>query len=186
MLQEQAITYSLIALRAVLRRHPDVYVSGYTLVYDAPRTHRPGRVSPIWVIPDVLVAFGVGSHRRLSYVVWREGKAPDFVLEVASPSTWRRDRDEKPALYASLGVREYFLYDPVGGLLEPRLQGHALRGGRYRPMPPERLANGERGLRSEVLGLWAFLEGPGQALRWHDPRDREGPRRSRGSPRHPR
>ena len=66
-------------------------------------------------------------------------------------------------------MREYFLYDPVGGRLEPRLQGHVLREGRYRPLRPERLANGERGLRSETLGLWAYLQGPEQALRWHDP-----------------
>ena len=66
-------------------------------------------------------------------------------------------------------MREYFLYDPVGGRLEPRLQGHVLRDGRYRPLRPERLPNGERGLRSETLGLWAYLQGPEQALRWHDP-----------------
>ena len=119
--------------------------------------------------PDVLVAFGVGSHRRRSYAIWKEGKPPEFVMEIASVSTWRRDRDEKPAIYESLGVREYFLYDPVGGRLEPRLQGHVLRDGRYRPLRPERLANGERGLRSETLGLWAYLQGPEQALRWHDP-----------------
>ena len=119
--------------------------------------------------PDVLVAFGVGSHRRRSYAIWQEGKPPEFVMEIASVSTWRRDRDEKPAIYESLGVREYFLYDPVGGRLEPRLQGHVLRDGRYRPLRPERLPNGERGLRSETLGLWAYLQGPEQALRWHDP-----------------
>ena len=49
------------------------------------------------------------------------------------------------APYESLGVSEYSLFDPVGGLLEPRLQGHVLRDGRYRPMRLERLPNGERG-----------------------------------------
>ena len=57
----------------------------------------------------------------------------------------------------------------MGGRLEPRLQGHVLREGRYRALRPERLPNGERGLRSETLGLWAYLQGPEQALRWHDP-----------------
>ena len=102
-------------------------------------------------------------------MVWQEGKPPDFVLEVASASTWRRDRDEKPSIYESLGVREYLLYDPVGGRLKPRLQGHVLRGGAYRSMEPERLPNGERGLRSEVLGLCVYLRGPEEAIRWHDP-----------------
>ena len=170
MFQDEAISYTLLVLRAALRRrHPEVYVSGYTLVYDTGGTDESGRSSPVWVVPDVLVAFGVGSRNRQSYVLWQEGKPPDFVLEVASVSTWRRDRDEKRSLYESLGVREYLLYDPMGGLLEPRLQGHVLRGGAYRAMELERLVNGERGLRSEVLGLWAYLRGPGRALRWHDP-----------------
>ena len=165
--QEPAISDTLLALRTALGHHPGVFVSGYTAVYDV----APDGGRPVWVVPDVLVAFAVGDHARLSYMMWHEGKAPEFVLEVASVSTWRRDRDEKPALYASLGVREYFLYDPVGGLLEPRLQGHRLRrgGGGYGALRPERLENGERGLRSEALGLWVWLEGPGQALRWHDP-----------------
>ena len=41
----------------------------------------------------------------------------------------------------------------MGGRLEPRLQGHVLREGRCRALRPERLPNGERGLRSETLGL---------------------------------
>ena len=167
--QEKPITYTLLALRAALRRHPGVYVSGYTLVYGAGGADESGRTTPVWVEPDVLVAFGVGGHDRLSYVIWQEGKPPDFVLEVASVSTWRRDRDEKPSLYESLGVKEYVLYDAVGGLLEPRLQGHVLRGGAYRAMELESLPNGEPGLRSEVLGLFAYLRGPDQELRWHDP-----------------
>ena len=166
MFQEAAISDTLLALRTALRHHPGVFVSGYILVYDtAPEGDRA-----LWVVPDVLVAFGVGDHARLSYVMWREGKAPDFVLEVASVSTWQRDRDVKPALYASLGVREYFLYDPVGGLLELRLQGHRLQhDGAYRALRLERLGGGGWGLRSKALGLWVRLDGPGQALRWHDP-----------------
>ena len=167
--QEEVLIYTVSALKRVLGRHPGTYVAGYTLLYDTIRPDEPGRVPPPWLEPDVLVAFGVGSHRRRSYAIWQEGKPPEFVMEIASVSTWRRDRDEKPAIYESLGVREYFLYDPVGGRLEPRLQGHVLRDGRYRPLRPERLANGERGLRSETLGLWAYLAGPEQALRWHDP-----------------
>ena len=125
-----------------------------------------------------MVAVGVDDSLRDSWVIWQEGKAPDFVLEVASESTWKRDRDEKPAIYASMGVAEYFLYDPVGGRLDPRLQGYALRGGAYRALPSEVLADGVRGVRSAVLGLWAYLRGPEQVLRWRDPatgRDLEDP-----------
>lgn len=38
--------------------------------------------------------------------------APDFIVEVLSPSTESRDRNEKLAVYARFGVREYWLVDP--------------------------------------------------------------------------
>lgn len=45
-----------------------------------------------WLRPDVLVAFGVGrGHERSTFRVWEGGNAPDFVLEVASPSTAEHD-----------------------------------------------------------------------------------------------
>ena len=162
------ISYSVYALRRSLRR-PDVFVAGDLLVYQEGRPDAAGRVLPVWVAPDVLVSFGVEDRDRGSYVIWQEGKPPDFVMEIASTSTWKRDRDEKPAVYASLGVGEYFLFDAVGGRLEPRLQGHALRGGAYRPLPREVLPNGEWGVRSEVLGLCVYSKGSQRALRWFDP-----------------
>ena len=144
-------------------------MAGELLVYSEGREEADGRVRAESVVPDVLVAFGVGGHRRHSYVVWQEGKAPEFVLEVASGSTWRRDCEEKPGVYAGLGVREYFLYDPVGRWLEPRLQGYGLVGGRYRRLGAERIGGGEWGLRSRELGLWAWAKGAGGELRWGDP-----------------
>ena len=54
--------------------------------------------------------------------MWRVGKAPDFVLEILSPSTSRKDAADKPALYRRMGAREYFLFDPTDRL-EPRLHG---------------------------------------------------------------
>ncbi len=79
--------------------------------------------------PDLFVAFGMPPRRqrpRRSFVVWRqEGRKPDIVLEIASKKTRRRDAKEKPGVYAGLGVREHFLYDP-DGVLRPELQGFAL------------------------------------------------------------
>ena len=145
------------------------------LVYAAGPEDAAGLVRAVSVAPDVMVAVGVDDSLRDSWVIWQEGKAPDFVLEVASESTWKRDRDEKPAIYASMGVAEYFLYDPVGGRLDPRLQGYALRGGAYRALPSEVLADGVRGVRSAVLGLWAYLRGPEQGAALARPCDRAGP-----------
>ena len=42
---------------------------------------------------------------RMNFKVWEEGKGPDFVLEVASPNTWREDVQRKPGVYARLGER---------------------------------------------------------------------------------
>lgn len=39
--------------------------------------------------------------------------APDFVAEILSPSTAKRDRAEKRLKYRRSGVREYWLVDPV-------------------------------------------------------------------------
>jgi Uma2 family endonuclease len=64
----------------------------------------------------------------------------------------------KPALYARLGVPEYFLFDPTCEYLEPPLQGHRLIGGRY-----ERVAaDAEEAVMSEQLGL--RLRGEGRHL----------------------
>lgn len=44
--------------------------------------------------------------------------APDLVVEVHSPSTEKRDRDEKFRLYDRSGVREYWMLDPDLSLIE--------------------------------------------------------------------
>lgn len=38
--------------------------------------------------------------------------APDFIIEILSPSTQRRDRFDKFSLYQRAGVREYWIVDP--------------------------------------------------------------------------
>ena len=186
MYQDKVTYYTVLALQRALRHHQGVYVGGCTLVYNVGRPGEDGWISPVWIVPDAVVSFGVGSHERSSYVMWREGKPPEFVMEFASVSTWKRDRDEKPARYESLGVSEYFLYDPVGGLLEPRLQGHVLSEGRYRALRPERLPNGERGLRSEVAESVGVPAGTARGAALVRPRDRAGSRRPRRDPRCPR
>ena len=121
------------------------------------------------IAPDVLVAFGLGSHNRSSYKVWEEGKPPDWVLEVASPSTSANDLDGKRMEYAAMGVPEYWLFDPKGDQFPagmPQLQGLALAAGAYRPLAA-RLVDGKRVVRSEVLALDIRVEG--ELLRFRDP-----------------
>ena len=119
--------------------------------------------------PDVLVAFELGLHKRSSYFVWREGKPPDWVLEVASPSTQTKDRDCKLRRYAAMGVAECWLFDPAGDVYPrrtPRLQGLRLVDGEYSPLK-SRLVGGVRMIRSEVLCLDIRVDG--ELLRFRDP-----------------
>src|SRR5262249_55509835 len=59
--------------------------------------------------PDVMVVKGVPKRERLNYLVWQEGKAPQFVIELTSSSTRREDTRKKYDLYRdTLKVKEYF------------------------------------------------------------------------------
>ena len=97
----------------------------------------------------MFVVFGVEKKVRDIYLLWEEGKGPDFVLEVSSKKTYRADLSRKKELYAQvLGVKEYFLYDPQHRYLSPPLQGYRLIDGAYVQISPV----GDR-ISSTVLGL---------------------------------
>ena len=66
------------------------------------------------VAPDVFVVFGAEARKRAVYKLWEEPKAPDFVLEVASPSTWKDDEGPKGEFYARLGARVELAVRPHG------------------------------------------------------------------------
>ena len=119
------------------------------------------------VAPDVFVVFGVEARVRMHYLVWEEGKAPDFVLEVASKSTWREDLGRKRDLYARLGVKEYWQYDPTGEYFSPVLQGLRLAGGVYVRQLAVASPDGALTLTSETLGL--ELRAQGAEMRFRDP-----------------
>jgi Uma2 family endonuclease len=137
--------------------HSDVYVTGNLLLFyeeGDPRKH---------VAPDVFVVRGVEKKDRDHYLVWKEGKAPDLVIEITSKTTRREDQKKKKDLYRDvLRVGEYFQFDPTEDYLEPPLQGFRLIEGEYMSIEP---VNGR--LPSEVLGL--HLERDGKRLRLFNP-----------------
>ena len=57
--------------------------------------------------PDIAVIKGVDVQDVTSWRVGKTGPAPQVVFEVGS-ETWKNDLDEKPLLYAHMGVQEYF------------------------------------------------------------------------------
>jgi len=146
----------MIDLRLMLeeryRDRKDVYVSGNLLLY-----YVEGDISRS-LAPDVFVVMGVAGKLRRVYKLWEEGKGPDFVIEVTSRSTRTEDVGKKRELYRDrLGVKEYFLFDPEGDYLLPRLKGIRFREGKEEEIPEERGR-----LHSEQLGL--HLEAQGSNL----------------------
>ena len=144
-------------LKAWFAGQTRIYVSGNLLIFYVPGNKRKH------VAPDVFVVIGTANHPRENYLLWEEGKGPDFIIELTSSSTRKEDIDKKFKLYRDvLKVKEYFLFDPKGDYLKPRLQGYRLENGEYVPIA---LVDGR--MPSEVLGL--HLEADGWVLRLYDP-----------------
>ncbi len=160
--QRNAIMYGISALTRHFKDRPDVYVSGDLLIY-----YEKGNPE-VSIAPDVFVVFGVENRERLNYKLWEERHAPAFVLEVASPSTWRDDLGRKRSVYARLGVREYWQYDPAGEHLPARLQGERLTPSGYERQPAATALDGTLTLRSETLGL-ELRAAPGREMRFRNP-----------------
>ena len=158
-----AIVECFFGLRRHWRGRRDVFVGADQFIHWDRNYHSRKNPKNPPIAPDVYVAFGVADRHRLSYVVWEEGKPPDFVLEVVSPSSRRRDEKEKPLVYAKMGVPEFFLYDPRAKPA-PALFGFKLRGGRggeYRPLLVDDFPQGAIGIHSEVLELCLCVRPPG-------------------------
>ena len=150
----------LSTLRAHYRDVLGARVNGDTFIYYAEGNPRRS------VSPDCYVALGLPEEsiesieRNNVYLLWEVGKAPDFVLEIGSPSTADRDLGLKRDLYAELGVSEYWRYDESGGDFygEP-LVGERLVDGEYQRIELRHESDGGTWSHSDILGL---------DLRWSD------------------
>lgn len=163
----RAMLDTIAALTEYFRQTPDIYVIGNMLLY-----YEEGN-SLASVAPDVFVVHGVHKGLRRTYKLWEEGQVPSIVVEFTSRSTRLEDLGTKRYLYESLGVREYFLCDPLAEYLIPPLQGYRLDDGEY-----TKLAVDEDGsLLSQELGIRLLREGgrlrlveaaSGEPLLWPD------------------
>ena len=135
----------------------NVYVSGNLLVFFEKGNNKRH------VSPDVFVVNGAEMRMRDNYLVWKEGIPPSVVIEITSKMTRAEDTQKKFKIYRDeIGVAEFFLFDPAGDYLEPRLQGYKLVGADYIPL---KAVNGR--LFSRELGLWLYHQG--EQLRLFDP-----------------
>ena len=122
-------------------------------------------------VPDLLVAFDVDPELyqdNNGYIVQAQGKAPDFVLEVASRSTGSEDTGPKRDDYAALGILEYWRFDKTGEFHGARLAGDRLVDGAYQPIPIDALDDDVLQGYSAALNL--ILRWERGQLGWYDPR----------------
>lgn len=136
-----------------LEPRSDYFCGGNMFVYYSTEQARAVKAGkPAYKGPDFFVVWDVdGSKPRKSWVAWEEGgRYPDLVVELVSPSTAKKDKEENLRFYAEvLRVAEYFWYDPD----TRELRGYRLAEGHYEPIVPN-----ERGwLWSRELGAYFGL-----------------------------
>jgi Uma2 family endonuclease len=122
-------------LRWLWSDRDDFYVSGNVTIYYSPNQ----RKSEDFRGPDFFVVLGTEGKPRKSWTLWEEdGKYPNVIVELLSPSTADNDRGLKKQIYQdTFRTLDYFWFDPeslefagfhlVDGLyqpLEPNSQGH--------------------------------------------------------------
>ncbi|BAP54765.1 hypothetical protein THII_0468 [Thioploca ingrica] len=146
----------LQTLRDYFANDPQIYVASDLMFYYEQGNPRAVKA------PDIFVVKGVGKHKRRVYKLWKEQAVPCTLFEITSKQTAQADLTTKYELYERLGVKEYFLFDPLEEYLKPRLQGFTLVQGRYQALPLA--VEGE--LVSRELGL--ILRPQGDLLRLVD------------------
>jgi Uma2 family endonuclease len=156
-----------------LQEKPDSFVGGNMFVYYS----RNQAMNRDFRGPDFFVVLDVdGSRERQGWVTWEEeGRYPDVIIELMSPSTTKVDRVEKKQLYArTFRTAEYYVYDPFK---PDSLEGWRLNGSQYQDIVPS-----DRGwLWCDCLGLWLgtwegrlWREPPTETCFWLRFYDREG------------
>jgi Uma2 family endonuclease len=141
-------------LDELVRQHlgePDDYFCGGNMFvyYSVQQAEAIKTSKPAYKGPDFFVVRGVdGRKPRRCWVAWQEeGRYPDLIVELVSPSTAKKDKEENLRFYAEvLRVPEYFWYDPDRG----ELRGFVWREGVYVPIE----ADARGWLWSRVLGAY--------------------------------
>lgn len=167
-----AMNVLIRSAQQALQDRPDSFVGGNMFVYYS----RNQAMNRDFRGPDFFAVLGVeGDRERQGWVVWEEnGRYPDVIIELLSPSTAAVDKGTKKDLYEQVfKTPDYFVFDPFDptSLAGWRLD---LTAG-YQPL----LANERGWLWCETLGLWLGrwegaidrepMTGSCQWLRFYDP-----------------
>lgn len=145
-----AILYLHQALRYVFKDVSQTYVGANQSFY-----FEEG-IPEAQCTPDLFVVKGVSKHNRCNYKLWEEKVTPSAIFEITSRQTRVEDLGTKRGLYELLGIREYFVFDPLGEYLSPQLHAyHLVPAGHYQQMflsPAGTLFSQELGLTFKVDG----------------------------------
>jgi len=126
----QQMILLLKCLEWLWRDRNDFFAAGNLTIYYSPRQ----RKSEDFRGPDFFVVLGVERKPRNSWVVWQEdGKYPNIIVEILSPTTADTDRGLKKQIYQdTFRTPDYFWFDPE--TLE--FKGFHLVEGHYQQLQP--------------------------------------------------
>ncbi|MFM6764368.1 MAG: Uma2 family endonuclease, partial [Dolichospermum sp.] len=98
------------SLKWLWKERNDFYAVGNLSIYYSPNQKKSKDVRG----PDFFVVLGTERKTRKSWVVWEEnGKYPNLIVEILSPTTAKTDRETKKELYQDIfRTPEYFWFDP--------------------------------------------------------------------------
>lgn len=130
----------------LFRGRTDFFAGGNMFIYYSTEQHKK---KPDYRGPDFFFVKNVDGTRERKYwlVVEEEGRYPDMIVELVSPSSTRTDRVVKKEIYEkTFHTHEYYCYDP-----DPqKLEGWRHDGASYQPIP----ANEKGWLWCEELSVW--------------------------------
>ena len=143
----------------LFKDRPDVFATGGGFIfYDESDGNR--RVGPDFLIAFDVDAVYIRDSKMPNYLVWKIGKVPDFVMEVASSSTAENDLGHKRDLYERLGIQEYWRFDHNDGELYGQpLAGERLVDGVYQPYEINVDEDGSSKGYSELLDMVFYWDG---------------------------
>ena len=127
-------------LDELVRQHwkgrSDFFCGGNMFIYYSRRqAESVWEGQPLYKGPDFFMVKGVdGTKPRKYWAVWdEEGRYPDVIIELLSPTTAKKDKTHNKELYERVfKTTEYFWYD-----VDTReLKGFRLHDGRYTPIEP--------------------------------------------------
>ena len=137
----QLISNQLIISPAPSDMHQKVAITVAALLYASVQKNNLGevRTAPYDVYlnrknayqPDIIFIANENLHK-----IKADGLhgAPDLVIEILSPATWRFDKEDKKDEYERSGVKEYWMVDPI----DKSTEGFQLVKDEFQPLPAEK------------------------------------------------